>query len=613
MKGSSHHHHHHVDIPTTENLYFQGAMVDTLSGLSSEQGQSGDMTIEEDSATHIKFSKRDEDGKELAGATMELRDSSGKTISTWISDGQVKDFYLYPGKYTFVETAAPDGYEVATAITFTVNEQGQVTVNGKATKGDAHIDGSGGSGGQLDGHGVGVPGVGVPGVGVPGEGVPGVGVPGVGVPGVGVPGVGVPGEGVPGVGVPGVGVPGVGVPGVGVPGEGVPGVGVPGVGELYARGDSPAVPLSLYSGIRATSVPGVGVPGVGVPGEGVPGVGVPGVGVPGVGVPGVGVPGEGVPGVGVPGVGVPGVGVPGVGVPGEGVPGVGVPGVGVPGGLLDIPTTENLYFQGAMVDTLSGLSSEQGQSGDMTIEEDSATHIKFSKRDEDGKELAGATMELRDSSGKTISTWISDGQVKDFYLYPGKYTFVETAAPDGYEVATAITFTVNEQGQVTVNGKATKGDAHIGSPANLKALEAQKQKEQRQAAEELANAKKLKEQLEKGSHMKPLRGAVFSLQKQHPDYPDIYGAIDQNGTYQNVRTGEDGKLTFKNLSDGKYRLFENSEPAGYKPVQNKPIVAFQIVNGEVRDVTSIVPQDIPATYEFTNGKHYITNEPIPPK
>ncbi|HFH9675508.1 fibronectin-bing protein SfbII [Streptococcus pyogenes] len=113
------------------------------------------------------------------------------------------------------------------------------------------------------------------------------------------------------------------------------------------------------------------------------------------------------------------------------------------------------------VDTLSGLSSEQGQSGDMTIEEDSATHIKFSKRDIDGQELAGATMELRDSSGKTISTWISDGQVKDFYLMPGKYTFVETAAPDGYEIATAITFTVNEQGQVTVNGKATKGDAHI--------------------------------------------------------------------------------------------------------------------------------------------------------
>nr|AHJ78619.1 SpyLigase [synthetic construct] len=92
---------------------------------------------------HHDYDGQSGDGKELAGATMELRDSSGKTISTWISDGQVKDFYLYPGKYTFVETAAPDGYEVATAITFTVNEQGQVTVNGKATKG-----GSGGSGGS---------------------------------------------------------------------------------------------------------------------------------------------------------------------------------------------------------------------------------------------------------------------------------------------------------------------------------------------------------------------------------------------------------------------------------------------------------------------------------
>ena len=29
-----------------------------------------------------------------------------KTISTWISDGQVERFLLMPEKYTFVETAA---------------------------------------------------------------------------------------------------------------------------------------------------------------------------------------------------------------------------------------------------------------------------------------------------------------------------------------------------------------------------------------------------------------------------------------------------------------------------------------------------------------------------
>ncbi|AGT33858.1 50S ribosomal protein L9 [Geobacillus genomosp. 3] len=42
-----------------------------------------------------------------------------------------------------------------------------------------------------------------------------------------------------------------------------------------------------------------------------------------------------------------------------------------------------------------------------------------------------------------------------------------------------------------------QGLAIEATPANLKALEAQKQKEQRQAAEELANAKTLKGQLEK--------------------------------------------------------------------------------------------------------------------
>ncbi|BBW98034.1 50S ribosomal protein L9 [Geobacillus sp. FSL W8-0032] len=42
-----------------------------------------------------------------------------------------------------------------------------------------------------------------------------------------------------------------------------------------------------------------------------------------------------------------------------------------------------------------------------------------------------------------------------------------------------------------------QGLAIEATPANIKALEAQKQKERRQAAEELANAKKLKETLEK--------------------------------------------------------------------------------------------------------------------
>ncbi len=109
-----------------------------------------------------------------------------------------------------------------------------------------------------------------------------------------------------------------------------------------------------------------------------------------------------------------------------------------------------------------------------------------------------------------------------------------------------------------------------------------------------------------------LKDAVFSLQKARLDYPDIFEAIDQKGTYQNVRTGADGKLSFNNLTDGKYRLFENTEPNGYKSVRTKPIVEIQVMNGEVKEVTSVVPEDVPAGYEHTDGKYYITNEPIPP-
>nr|CAA80122.1 fibronectin binding protein [Streptococcus dysgalactiae] len=113
------------------------------------------------------------------------------------------------------------------------------------------------------------------------------------------------------------------------------------------------------------------------------------------------------------------------------------------------------------IDTMSGLSGETGQSGNTTIEEDSTTHVKFSKRDINGKELAGAMIELRNLSGQTIQSWISDGTVKVFYLMPGTYQFVETAAPEGYELAAPITFTIDEKGQIWVDSTLIVGDDPI--------------------------------------------------------------------------------------------------------------------------------------------------------
>nr|CAA82330.1 fibronectin-binding protein [Streptococcus dysgalactiae subsp. equisimilis] len=113
------------------------------------------------------------------------------------------------------------------------------------------------------------------------------------------------------------------------------------------------------------------------------------------------------------------------------------------------------------IDTMSGLSGETGQSGNTTIEEDSTTHVKFSKHDINGKELAGAMIELRHLSGQTIQSWVSDGTVKVFYLMPGTYQFVETAAPEGYELAAPITFTIDEKGQIWVDSTLIVGDDPI--------------------------------------------------------------------------------------------------------------------------------------------------------
>lgn len=66
-------------------------------------------------------------------------------------------------------------------------------------------------------------------------------------------------------------------------------------------------------------------------------------------------------------------------------------------------------------------------------------------------------IELRNLSGQTIQSWVSDGTVKDFYLMSGTYQFVETAAPEGYELAAPITFTIDEKGQIWVDSTLIVG------------------------------------------------------------------------------------------------------------------------------------------------------------
>lgn len=67
-------------------------------------------------------------GINLAGAELEIIDSEGKRIETWISDGTV---HVLEGKliagetYTLRELAAPPGYRIAEPVSFTVSEDGR--------------------------------------------------------------------------------------------------------------------------------------------------------------------------------------------------------------------------------------------------------------------------------------------------------------------------------------------------------------------------------------------------------------------------------------------------------------------------------------------------------
>ena len=84
-----------------------------------------------DDTTKVKISKQDmTTGKELPGAKLQVLDESGKVVEEWTSTNKPHyiEAKLTAGKkYTLREVIAPNGYEKATDISFTVNEKGDVT------------------------------------------------------------------------------------------------------------------------------------------------------------------------------------------------------------------------------------------------------------------------------------------------------------------------------------------------------------------------------------------------------------------------------------------------------------------------------------------------------
>lgn len=108
--------------------------------------------------------------------------------------------------------------------------------------------------------------------------------------------------------------------------------------------------------------------------------------------------------------------------------------------------------------------TEDGQTVEITAENKPIT-VESSKRDTDGNELKGAKLQIVDEKGNVIDEWTSDGTNHIVMkLKAGKYMLTEVAAPDGYEIATDISFEVFEDGTVKAGNTETVAVSDDGNP-----------------------------------------------------------------------------------------------------------------------------------------------------
>ena len=69
----------------------------------------------------VIITKVDEEGNQLKGAVLQVRDSEGNVLDEWESDGSAHEILLPDGTYTVHEVSAPDGYELAEDKEFTIS------------------------------------------------------------------------------------------------------------------------------------------------------------------------------------------------------------------------------------------------------------------------------------------------------------------------------------------------------------------------------------------------------------------------------------------------------------------------------------------------------------
>ena len=152
------------------------------------------------------------------------------------------------------------------------------------------------------------------------------------------------------------------------------------------------------------------------------------------------------------------------------------------------------------------------------------TEVTLTKTDITGaKPLPGAEIEVRNDQNKVIYRAVTDenGQIPRIPVTPGRYTFHEVLAPDGYALSEAErSFTVDESGDVT-------GDTVLQDDYTRVTL------------------------LKQNENGLPLAGVEFALQKK------------DGSTLMTAVSDELGIVTFEKIPFGSYTIVETAPLSGY--------------------------------------------------
>lgn len=193
--------------------------------------------------------------------------------------------------------------------------------------------------------------------------------------------------------------------------------------------------------------------------------------------------------------------------------------------------------------------------GDMTLSNEKIEAV-ITKTDITGKQpIQGATVEIFDADGKSVYKAVTDkdGKISSMTLAPGKYTFKETLAPEGFALnPNTMNFEIKPNG--TIHGDTIFTDEVV-----------------QLTVKKVDSATK-----------KSLRGAEFGL----------YDSKDK--LLMTGKTDKDGLLVFSKLSPGKYSIKELKAPEGY--VMSGKVISVEVtstyVNQEafVVENTSTVPK-----------------------